>query len=1611
MTDISGGSIGFDISFETGKAEQALKTVETLIKNFISATSEGGAKMDAAYQQATDTIREGFEKVDKIMKMNKEDIVELENEYRQLGPLIEAAFMKGDDKQYDQLRLQQQAIRGSINEYKKVNAELHKVDEELVKHNSQLEEEKQKVDKTASANTRFRTQLLNVKNKMMELAEAGREAGLSTSQIQSTPEFKGLVEEANRLSKAMYTANQQIKILTTTKGTTLQGLLVGITGLSGAFTAAQGAIGLFASKNEDLQKIMLRVQSLMSITIGLQQVSQALHQTSAFRVGILTKIQLWWNAAKSKAIGLEAQDTVATNANTASKAVQGAVLATNTTAQKGNTVSLKAQMLASAAGVKANLGLAGSFRAVGYAIKSIPGIGWIIAGITALVGLFSALSSKARKATEEQKEFLKTVTENASKPIASFMKLSAEWDKLGNNLSAKQKFIEENKKRFDELGVSVRGVFDAENLLVKNKQAFIDAQLAKAKAIAVLKTNEDDVAKLLTAEQNLEEAKKKPFVIDVVAYTGAEGGSRSRQVANPDIEKYQKEVDELNKKLKGNINKSIEYEEEAIQDMAKSGIQTTDAAQKESIIQLKKYLADVSSQYDTLNKKQQKSVTDLIALGSLWLQKQELQSRLSNREPELNTEAGIQEEISRLEEYRKTLAITSDEYKWTVKEVEKLNAKLPKKDKKTEDPVKKELEENKKAYKEYFTMVNAGYKQEADRQFAELLKGGNTYMEYLKNRKKQIVGDLQEIGDKMKTTFNGNVDLLARPMIDAAELVKKGWKDVGEGIATVFSSQYGILDKDGKEVEILVTPILPNGSVMSQSELEAYIYSNLQGANDILKADKKGIVISVGVDQDGSSGEVLHKLQEQYYLTNNLSKAQKDILQKLNIAISEETEETVTGKFEKEIQRQLNEVNSLAERLEILKQQREAILPDDPLKEKKVEIITKNSTDIDKQIVDEMRKRLEGYSAYLQEKIDFDLSYGTIKKELELKLEKETNEEKRKIILAQLEQLEKDKEKYNKQTGDKEYDEAIEKYRTFQRKREDIAKEFDELTKKAQEKQNPELIAELEKARAKALSELSLEELKSDDLWKQLFGDLDKLSVNKMIEIRNKIEKIWNELDLDPDALKAIRDEMDKVTDKIQAKNPFKALREAIKQYKKDKEKTGKGDTTDIFKGIAASIDLIKGAFDAVVGGMEKMGIKMDEETQAILDDLGGIMNGASQLSKGIASGDPLQIIQGSVDLLSSAFDLFNSRDRDAEKSIKRHEKAINDLQRAYNQLSWAIDKALGNDVYKNQQAAIANMIKQREHLQKMWEAEASKKNPDSGRISDFKEQYAELGRQIEDMLDEIRSDLIQTDAKSFAGELGDALVEAFNKGESAAKSFGDTVDNLIRNIVLNQIKKNMIEKQLEPLLDDLERQMGYWETSGDRKSEIDKINRLTTKLQSDIKSTEAWLDRNKNLGGINNISNMMIVAQQSSLKKMKEQLAAYQSDLSALMEGGDKFVFTGITDAAAGVFKNEIEKMSEDAMKVYEEYAKALGWTGETDTSLTGAIKGVTEETASIVAGQLNAMRINQSEANEVLRQQLAYLLTIAQNTSYNRYLQSIDARLGRIENSDVLRSQGMGI
>lgn len=127
-------------------------------------------------------------------------------------------------------------------------------------------------------------------------------------------------------------------------------------------------------------------------------------------------------------------------------------------------------------------------------------------------------------------------------------------------------------------------------------------------------------------------------------------------------------------------------------------------------------------------------------------------------------------------------------------------------------------------------------------------------------------GNLKQYGQNllnylyMQTGVIPDAGLLSRPLIDAAELVKAGWEDAGEGIATVFSSVYDWEDNNGNKHNIMVTPILPDGSVLSPEELDEYVHQVIQ---DREHKDPQKLVLGIDVSED--AGKRLHEMQEEYY--------------------------------------------------------------------------------------------------------------------------------------------------------------------------------------------------------------------------------------------------------------------------------------------------------------------------------------------------------------------------------------------------------------------------------------------------------------------------------------------------------------------------------------------------------------------------------------------------------------------------------------------------------------------------------------------------------------------------------------------------------------------------
>jgi hypothetical protein len=647
----------------------------------------------------------------------------------------------------------------------------------------------------------------------MELRQLqGAMAKMRLEGRQNSQEYQTMAQRAALLQDTLGDLRTQTKILSHDNAG-LQGLISGASGVAGAFTMATGIMGAFASENENLVKIQTRVQSVLAITMGLQQVMNALNKDSAFRLVTVVKMKNLLTAANTR---LAASLGIST-------AAASALMATLT------------------------LGLS--------------------AVITGLIVLWDRYSDSQEAAAAKAKERVEIEKEGRAQMIKTRFEIDSTLKSLkefnGTKEQEKAKVEELNRKYGESFGY-YNTIAEWYDVLLQKGEAYIQMLFLQAKVQALINkaTEADEQVNTLQATP----ADKVKGATGGFGRWMAKVGGAQMGILPSEMDR---EVDKSNEEVKARLVQAAREQRDAYLDEAKKLVEDIADLGKESglggfIAPPKDGSGDVSKLTQNLvdyETKARRRIEDTrISLMKEGFEKERAEAQNAFEQEKARIAKEEQERLQLYERLRKAGGNVTPGQKGTilaqaaaqrVQAARKLDHTLTEIDKKEEKADADHLENLLKTYKDY-----AAEREDAERKHDKAIAALRSHLSGER---------LAALGKQMTDRFVGNVDLLARPMIDAARLAEKGWQDAGEGIATVFSSQFGIDDAAGRRHEILITPILPNGDVLSEEELNAYIDESLNGAEDILKADTLGLVIAVDVDPDGTAGEALHLLQEKYY--------------------------------------------------------------------------------------------------------------------------------------------------------------------------------------------------------------------------------------------------------------------------------------------------------------------------------------------------------------------------------------------------------------------------------------------------------------------------------------------------------------------------------------------------------------------------------------------------------------------------------------------------------------------------------------------------------------------------------------------------------------------------
>ena len=524
------GAIGQEAREQSDRVRELLTDIPTVNIDFVSNAPD-----------TAQAIEQAFAELDRVYEANKRGIVELEAEYRRLAEEQRKANNRGDGKGAAALREQKAVVEQVIATRKKLLAEIEATADQLHKEEAALRSAGEQAKQAGEKHVSLRQRLREIKTALVEMEAAGQ---------RGTAQYQALQAEAARLTDAWSDASAQANILAHDQRG-MQGVISGLSGLSGAATVAQGAMGLFGAENEKLQQIMLRVQSVMAITMGLQQIQQTLNKDSAFSLVTLNSLKKVWNKLLGESAVKQSEEavsttastvattanTAATTANTASRATNNAAATTGVTAQRtlaGSTVIATAATTAQAVATRA---ASIALRGLKAALIST-GIGALIVAVGELVGWLSSLAS----ATSEAEEKAKQMAEITSKGNEAYIKARVEIDNYqmklerysGSKEKEKQIVKELNSKYGEALGY-YKSAAEWKRILQEKGDAYANSMLKEAEAQAIL-------SKYTEAYIALQEAKDKK---------ASEYGSwltsdaRDELTKKREVEKLQKETEAL----------------------------------------------------------------------------------------------------------------------------------------------------------------------------------------------------------------------------------------------------------------------------------------------------------------------------------------------------------------------------------------------------------------------------------------------------------------------------------------------------------------------------------------------------------------------------------------------------------------------------------------------------------------------------------------------------------------------------------------------------------------------------------------------------------------------------------------------------------------------------------------------------------------------------------------------------------------------------------------------------------------------------------------------------------------------------------------------------------
>lgn len=349
------------------------------------------------------------------------------------------------------------------------------------------------------------------------------------------------------------------------------------------------------------------------------------------------------------------------------------------------------------------------------------------------------------------------------------------------------------------------------------------------------------------------------------------------------------------------------------------------------------------------------------------------------------------------------------------------------------------------------------------------------------------------------------------------------------------------------------------------------------------------------------------------------------------------------------------------------------------------------------------------------------------------------------------------------------------------------------------------------------IDKLKEENLKLIPFYQNLFGNISDLGTRKLKAIYEESQKVINsakevtddkgrkrielsvvgddgqikKVTLSLEEYARILEKIGDIGDKIIKANPIQAMIDAFKN----------GDIEVALKYLASELSKVSDIANEVTTIFKDLGA--DDATTEVLGDIAISIGGVATASEGVGqimSGDILggvtNVIKGTWTAISTWLD---NSDKKIQRQIKKSKEVVEDLANAYTLLEHAVEKALGSAEIQAQRALIANKKLQKQELQRQLDLEKSRKakNRDEERIRSLEQEIKVLDNELSDLSENITTNLLGSSIKDAAENFASTWIDAWRQGEDAMEGLSDSFDDMIDNMIVKSLASTLVANRL----------------------------------------------------------------------------------------------------------------------------------------------------------------------------------------------------------------------